>query len=197
MSPEPAEPTQRLFFALWPPEEARQALARASAKAVRSSGGRAVPAQNLHVTLAFLGSVARRRLPEVKSIGGRLAAACAEKAAIAGHPPIALRFETVAHWPRQQLLCALAGEEAPLATRLAAALKDAAALAGFPPDLKPFSAHVTVARKVTHAPRRSALRSVIWQFDAFALLDSRTEPEGPIYSVLESYPLVKREKPYE
>ena len=191
MSPDPSEPTQRLFFALWPEEEPRQALARAIAKAARSTGGRAVATANLHVTLAFLGSVPQRRVSEVKRLAERAAADCVLEA------PLSLRFETLAYWPRQQLLCALASEEAPTATALAEALKDAAAAAGFTPDLKPFRAHVTVARKVTHTPRRSVLRAIVWHFDAFALVDSRTDPEGPIYSVVESYPLVKTAKPHE
>jgi RNA 2',3'-cyclic 3'-phosphodiesterase len=82
----------------------------------------------------------------------------------------------------------------PAATALSAALKDAAAAAGFTPDLKPFRAHVTVARKVMRAPRECALRALVWRFDDFALIDSRTEPAGPVYSVVDSYPLVKREK---
>jgi RNA 2',3'-cyclic 3'-phosphodiesterase len=191
LSPEPFEPTQRLFFALWPDESARQALARASAKATRSCGGRAVPAGNLHVTLAFLGSVPRRRVTELKDIAERAAASCAYGAALS------LRFDALAYWPRQQILCVVAAEESPRATALAAALKDTAAAAGFTPDLKPFRAHVTVARKVARAPCDGALRALVWHFDGFALVDSRTEPEGPIYSVIDSYPLVTSEKAHE
>jgi RNA 2',3'-cyclic 3'-phosphodiesterase len=182
-----SEPTQRLFFALWPGEDAREGLGHATAKAVRHSGGRAVPLGNLHVTLAFLGSVLQRRVPEVKQLATR---------ATAGWPqqrPLELRFEGLAHWPRQQILCATAAEENPVAAALAAALKDAAAAAGFTPDLKPFRTHVTLARKVAHAPRECALREILWRFDSFALIESRTDSQGPLYSVLESYPLVKAE----
>jgi RNA 2',3'-cyclic 3'-phosphodiesterase len=188
LSAEPSEPTQRLFFAFWPREGARQALARASARATRSSGGRAVPAENLHVTLAFLGSVPRRRMPELKAIAERAALNCAQQ------QPLELRFEALAHWPRQQILCAVVADETPVAAALSAALKDAAAAAGFSPDLKPFRAHVTVARKVMHAPRENALRALLWRFDDFALIDSRTEASGPVYSVIECYSLVRREK---
>ena len=80
-----------------------------------------------------------------------------------------------------------------MASALATALKDAAAAAGFTPDLKPFRTHVTLARKVTRAPPESRLREMLWRFDGFALIDSRTESEGPVYSVLESYPLVRAE----
>ena len=87
----------------------------------------------------------------------------------------------------------MAVDENPVASALAAALKDAAAAAGFAPDPKPFRTHVTLARKVTHAPRECTLREMLWRFDGFALIDSRTESRGPVYSVLESYPLVKAE----
>jgi RNA 2',3'-cyclic 3'-phosphodiesterase len=185
------EPAQRLFFALWPQEKQRQALVRATAKATRSCGGRPVLAANLHVTLAFLGSVPRRRVPELADIARRAAQAFAQDA-----PPV-LRFSALAHWPRQQILCVLGAEEQPLLHSLAGALKDAAAAAGFSPDLKPFHAHVTVARKVAHAPPRRVLRALLWRCASFALIDSRTESAGPVYSVIESYPLVKAEKAHE
>ena len=187
MTPLPSEPRQRLFFALWPEEAGREALAGAAAKAVRRSGGRAVPPANLHVTLAFLGSVPQRRVPEVRHLGRLAAGHCLQQ------KPLELRFDRLAHWPRQQILCAVAAEEDPRACALAAALKDAAATAGFTPDLKPFRAHVTLARQVAHPPPARTLRETRWRFRGFALLDSRTEPGGPVYSVLESYPLVEEE----
>jgi 2'-5' RNA ligase len=30
---------------------------------------------------------------------------------------------------------------------------------------------------------------VEWRFAEFALVESRTDPEGPVYAVLQSYPL--------
>jgi len=103
------------------------------------------------------------------------------------------------HWARPQILCALGTEEprdtdAASAPALAATLKNETAAAGFSPDLKPFRAHVTVARKVAHAPAALALQPVLWRFGTFALIESRTDPAGPIYSVIESYLLVKAEK---
>ncbi|MGD8964393.1 MAG: RNA 2',3'-cyclic phosphodiesterase, partial [Gammaproteobacteria bacterium] len=48
---------RRLFFALWPDPDVRRQLAAAS-KCVRDKAtGRPVPDENLHITLAFLGSV--------------------------------------------------------------------------------------------------------------------------------------------
>lgn len=185
------EPAQRLFFALWPDAEARAALTAAIARAVSRCGGRPVAEANLHVTLAFLGSVPVRRVPELQRMARDQAAAFAQEA------PLSLTFERLAHWGRQQILCALSAEAPPTAPALAAALKDAAAAGGFVPDLKPFQPHVTIARKVLHAPAVPIARPVVWRFEDFALIDSRTEPGGPVYSVIESYSLVKTEKARE
>jgi len=180
-----AAPTRRVFFALWPSADERHALARAAHQAAAASGGRPVPEASLHATLAFLGSVPEARLAELGAIARRVAG---EFAAAARPPP--WRFETLAHWARPRVLVALAREE-PRAQALAARLKDLAAATGFRPDLKLFHAHVTVARKVVHAsaavPR---VRPVEWRCDAFALIDSRSEAAGPVYSVVESYLLV-------
>lgn len=54
----PASSRNRLFVALDLPDDLRAALAAAGARIAADAGGRAVPPENLHVTLAFLGEVA-------------------------------------------------------------------------------------------------------------------------------------------
>jgi 2'-5' RNA ligase len=179
---------RRVFFAFWPDEAQRRAIEHAAAKAVRHSGGRPVPASNLHVTLAFVGSVAVARIPELQRIARELATAFSEQA------PATLSFARLAHWKEAQVLCALATEERPIARALAAALQDATSSAGFSPDRKPFQAHVTLARKVVRPGAALQLGAVVWRFEAFALIDSRTQPSGPVYSVLETYPLASADK---
>ena len=188
MTHDPAAPARRLFFALWPDETQRHALEHASAKAVRHSGGRPVPVSNLHVTLAFLGSVAAARIPDLQRMAREQAGRLAHDA------PATLNFARLMHWKEPQILCALAAEESPTARSLALALQEAAAALGLSPDRKPFQAHVTLARKVVRAGALLKLRPVVWRFDAFALIDSRTDPSGPVYSVIDSYPLVTMDK---
>jgi len=185
---DPAAPARRLFFALWPDEGQRRALEHASAKAVRHSGGRPILGSNLHVTLAFLGSVAIARIPELQRVAREQAARLAHDA------PPTLTFARLAHWKEAQILCALAAEQSPTARGLAVALQEAAAALGLSPDRKPFQAHVTLARKVVRPGAALTLHPVVWSFDAFALIDSRTEPSGPVYSVIDSYPLVRTDK---
>ena len=188
MTRDPAVPARRLFFALWPDETQRHTLEHASAKAVRHSGGRPVPVSNLHVTLAFLGSVAAARIPDLQRMAREQAGRLAHDA------PATLTFARLVHWKEPQILCALAAEESPTARGLALALQEAAAALGLSPDRKPFQAHVTLARKVVRPGVLLQLRPVVWRFEAFALIDSRTEPSGPVYSVIDSYPLVSTDK---
>jgi 2'-5' RNA ligase len=174
-----------VFFALWPDAALRTALARATHKAVSACGGRPVPAQNLHVTLAFLGSVPERRIQDLASVARRVAGAFPSSAA-----PLLLTFDHIEYWKKPQVLCALAEGESAQVRTLAEALTNEAAGAGFNPDPKPFRPHVTVARKVVHPTRALDMRSAVWSFTEFVLVESRTEAQGAVYGVLESYPLV-------
>lgn len=188
MTRDPAPSGRRLFFALWPDETQRRELENASAKAVRHCGGRPVPVPNLHVTLAFLGSVAAERIPALQRMAREQAARLAHEV------PATLTFARLAHWKEAQVLCALAVEQSPAARDLAVALQAASAALGLSPDRKPFQAHVTLARKVARPGALLRLRPVVWRFDAFALIDSRTDPSGPVYSVIDSYPLITADK---
>ena len=190
-----AAPTRRLFFALWPDAAQRAALAHAAGKTVRHSGGRPVPESSLHVTLVFLGSVPEPRLEDLRAIA-RGAAAAFPRSAL----PLAVSLEGFEHWAKPQILAVIGCEEeeqsAPASgvAQLAGILTRETAASGFCPDLKPFRVHVTVARKVARPPYSSEMRKVLWSFDAFALVESRTLSEGSVYSVVESYVLASVEK---
>jgi 2'-5' RNA ligase len=180
-------PGRRLFFALWPEATQRAALIEAIGATVRYAGGHPVCASNLHVTLAFLGSVPEPRLAELSEVG-RCAAATFPGSAL----PLGICLRGFEYWAKPQVLAVLSSTSH--AGQLARALTTATVAAGFSPDLKPFRAHVTVARKVVRAPRASEMPEVRWSFDSFALLESRTLPEGPVYSVVGAYLLGSADK---
>jgi len=186
---------RRLFFALWPDEAQRAALVEATGETVRGCGGRPVPESSLHVTLAFLGSVPGPRLADLGDLAQRTAATFPGDAL-----PLGIALQGFEYWAKPQVLAVLErGAPADLAptsgaSQLACALTTTAVAAGFSPDLKPFHAHVTVARKVARAPQLRDMPEVRWRFDSFALLESRTLPEGPVYSVVGSYLLGSAEK---
>lgn len=173
----------------------REAMARATREAARASGGRPVRTENLHLTLAFLGSVPESRLPELAGIGREAAS-----------PPrpssLDLAFDHLEHWRAAQLLCALPVKPPAALSALAGRLRDGLTKEGFAPDLKPFRPHVTVARKVLRPGPLAAMAPVAWRFIELALIESRTLPalspvsatgnasgNGVLYSVVECYPL--------
>lgn len=179
--------TRRLFFALWPTAAMQGELAAAVRVAMDSvRGGREVPRENLHLTLAFLGSV-----PDPAIVTVRESALGACRSCDSGPPFLELTLDAIDYWPRSQVLCATARQASAGAAGLAEALKQCLSAAGFSPDLKPFRAHVTLARQVTDRPSGREMSPVRWTFGEFALLESRTGPSGSLYSVLDSWPLCR------
>lgn len=196
----PPEPTRRLFFALWPDEAMREAMARATHEAARASAGTPVPAGNLHVTLAFLGSVPERRLPRLAAIARRAGEPIrAEGPASAdGKSGLELVFERLEYWRTAHLLCALPLRRPGPVAALARRLQERLAEDGFAPDrntaqsagfnmARPFRPHVTLARKALRPPRSMEMQAVTWRFVELALVESKTHPQGAAYRVLESF----------
>jgi 2'-5' RNA ligase len=178
----------RLFFALWPEPAMQAALAAAAAPILRQVSGasrqvRAVPTENFHLTLAFLGGVPQDRVDAARLVATPCAAKLRERAA-----PIEFVFDSVEHWRKPQIICATAQGASIQGVRLAQALTGALTAGGFSPDLtKPFRPHVTLARKAMHPSRDTSLAPVTWTFSEFALVQSRTAPGGSIYTVLSSF----------
>ncbi|HEX5458452.1 MAG TPA: RNA 2',3'-cyclic phosphodiesterase [Steroidobacteraceae bacterium] len=195
------QPAHRLFFALWPDEGMREAMTEAIRAAAHASGGRPVPPSNLHVTMAFLGSVPEGRLGQLAAI-----ARCAEGPRSGGGASLAseesgveLIFSRLEYWRAAHLLCAVPDQAPARVTALARGLQERLSESGFAPDLKgpgsvglnitrPFRPHVTVARKVYRSPRIE-MQPVTWSFTDLVLVDSKTLPEGSVYTVLERFPL--------
>ncbi len=192
------EPARRLFIAMWPTAEQQARMAEATRQIVRASNARAVPVSNLHATVAFLGSVPERKLGELTAIACRVAGSSSVI------PPLRLSFERLEHWRKAQVLCAVPvppnsdaaavcrDRDVRRASELAAAMKSGLLAGGFAPDLKPFRAHVTVARAARGAPREardSTMQTVLWTFNELALVESHPEPQGARYRVLESFAL--------
>ena len=166
----------------------RRAMAEATRKAARASGGRPVPAANLHVTLAFLGSVPEQQLPQLGAIARRAVSLSGTDLPLADEPRIELTFDHLEYWQAAHLLCAMPAEPPARVAALARGLQALLTEGGFAPDLKPFRPHVTVVRKVSR-PGRAKMHRVLWRFTELALIESRTLPRGALYSVVESYSL--------
>ena len=70
----PDEPAARVFFALVPPSSLRTVLGALATGVAQRAHGRAVPAANLHLTVAFVGAWPLSRLAQWIEAGARCAA---------------------------------------------------------------------------------------------------------------------------
>jgi 2'-5' RNA ligase len=168
---------ERLFFALWP-DEAQQRTLYKLGRVIAPPGGKPMAAQNLHITLAFLGTIDADKRN------------CMEKAADAIQlPSFELALDSAGYWPRPQVVwlgCSAVPE--PLQA-LAARLNDAMAACGLTPEKRPYSPHLTVLRKARQGPRQLDMDTVHWSVGDFVLVQSLTLPEGAQYQVVRRWPL--------
>ena len=177
-------------------------LADAAQSALQAGGGRLVPAFNFHVTLVFVGSVAEVRMQDLVTIAGEVSAAARGSREFSSGP-LQVAFDGVEYWRKPKIICATAGMPSAAASALSEALKTGLLAAGFTPDLKSlwsvgrrekqeFRPHITLARKVAHPIHSIGIQPVLWSFTDFALVDSRTEPSGSVYTVLQTFSLGMR-----
>ncbi len=171
------EPKRRLFFALWPDDAVRAALDSAG-KALTGKRVRRVPATNLHLTLAFAGSVTAT------------VAACLERSATAIRlAPFELSIDHAGYWPRPRILWLGPTHIPPGLWALAGALRNTLAGCGVEPEARGFLAHITLARKYSAPAPDPEIPGVTWPVSHFCLVESVSAESGSIYRPLRCWPL--------
>lgn len=165
----------RLFFALWPDDGVRARLARWSRELRAVCGGRPTRPGNLHVTLAFLGSVDDKRIVEVERAAGEVAARAST-----------LVLDQPGYWEHNRIVWAGASAVPPVLEEWVLELRNALARSRIGFDSKPFAAHVTLLRKAREPRTMPGLEPIRWEVDGFALLRSQLQPGGG-YEILNSW----------
>lgn len=175
----------RLFFALWPTGAHRRALAVATGPVVAQVEGQPVPAANLHVTLAFLGSVPGRTFDYLVEVGGQ-----------GDYPAIELDFDRLEYWPKPRVLVAMPSQVPPAGTAMVERLWQRIEPLGFARETRPWRPHLTLARKIRRPPPVGlALEAgrlpptgdaARW---GLALVESATHPHGARYRPLTEWVL--------
>ncbi len=181
---ETAAGRQRLFLALWPDAALREAIVAVTRDYLPIHAGRRVAPAKLHLTLAFLGSVD----------AGQQACVEAAAAAVADSKPASfvLQLDRIGFWRRPQVLWLGASQTPPALSELVARLNAALPACGYQPESRPYAAHMTLMRKLRRGPPASRLSvPVDWPVHDFALVASRTLPEGASYTVLTRWPLAE------
>lgn len=168
----------RLFFALWLPPAVAQKLHRQAGGIVGKSGGRLAREESLHLTLAFLGDVPERRLPELHRLAASLSL-----------PRVPVRLDRLGFWRHNHIVWAGCGEAAPDLSALAAALQKALVAAGFLDGERAVTPHVTLLRKAAHPGELPALPAQEWSAGELVLARSWRTDRGSTYEPIARWPL--------
>jgi RNA 2',3'-cyclic 3'-phosphodiesterase len=172
--------TQRLYFALWPAPELQERLFQLGGALLGGRRGRRVAAENLHLTLAFLGSVAPERRACYESAADQLCAA-----------PFTLAITHSGCFRRNGILWAGSAVAPPTLLELVGDLNRGLAACGFDPERRIFRAHLTLARNVRRCPDDATFDPIEWKVDSLALVASHAQSNGARYEVLRRWSLVR------
>jgi len=175
----------RLFIALWPDKPVREAMHRwpspASDHGPGDDSARLTPIGQLHLTLHFIGNVPMHRLPELRGgLGVTLR-------------PFELHFHRLERW-RGGLIVAPVDEAPRELLALQARLGDALRTLQLPVDDRPFTPHVTVARRHRGTGSQWPVPPLRWAVQHYALVESRHAAGGG-YRLLKSWPALATDLP--
>lgn len=179
MNKQARETSARVFFALWPDDAERAALAAWQPVLHELCGGRSMRADILHATLVFLGDVVLHRLEALQ-----LAAQEVEGA------PFDLAFEAAHYWGHNHIVFAAPRTVPQQLAQLVQALERGLKKHRFYFDQRPYKPHITLLR---HAQWSDVplpeMQRVVWRVRDFALAQSAPDEEGANYRVLARIPL--------
>lgn len=175
---------RRLFFALEFPADIRLQIARSAQELIELAGrGRWTPADNLHLTLQFLGDCPDERLPDLSSIISTAAGA---------FPPFVIQISGAGTFGRDSDILWLGVQPQPVLTRLALQLDVLLRSSGFPGEKRPFSPHITIGRQVRIGAEQLAgwsMSPLACPIDKLSLMESTTFQNRLVYRPVLCEPL--------
>jgi 2'-5' RNA ligase len=170
----------RLFFALWPEDEVRAQIASVLNQInLDRDQCRLVKNSNLHLTLHFIGNTS---IADMKCLDLHARGFNAE--------PFEFRLDCSGYFKKPKVFW-IGCQTVPQALYdLHENLAEQISQCAYKPETRPYSPHMTVARKFNELPGSIPFEPVLWQVDRFVLVGSISVSEGVKYEVVKSYPLV-------
>ena len=168
---------ERLFFALWPDSRVRRGLLGIR-DGLPGFRGRPTHPEDMHITLVFLGGVDEQRRACVEAVADKTTA-----------PAFDLVIDQIGFWRRPRILWCGPTETADALKSLVRNLGNGLKDCGFEPERRPYSAHITLARKARPVRFQELERPLSWPVGEFVLVASRTGGEPPRYRVLKRWTL--------
>jgi 2'-5' RNA ligase len=169
---------KRLFFALWPNDAERKKL-DAFNQSLEVTG-RKLRADNLHVTLVFLGNVS-----------DDICSTLLTKARSIEASPVQLVFNELNYWKRPRVICLTCQQQTLPVYTLVNQISRLVSDLGISIEQRPYRAHVTLVRKAVTRPDVHFAPFHL-HFERFALVESQSTENGVHYEVLKDWPLAAK-----
>jgi RNA 2',3'-cyclic 3'-phosphodiesterase len=157
---------------LWPDAAVREKLYALAQSLHKVCGGRIMRRDNLHLTLVFLGDVARAEIPQLEALAQRRRSAGFD-----------LKFGVTGWWRHNRIIWAAPAATPESLRELVAALERALKFEGFKFDLRSYVPHITLVRDAC-APTALPPLAFDWQVGEFALVECARGARGHEYRVL-------------
>jgi 2'-5' RNA ligase len=167
---------KKLFFALWPDATIRHQCSHV----IEKIPGYCAPValKNIHATLLFLGGINQDQETAITAAAATLPI-----------PSLRLCFDRLSFWKKPGILCLTSRDFDQEVVTLSEQLATIAKRYTVAVDDRPFKPHVTLARKAKQA-EAIEFEPIIWQTQAFCLVESYPLAEGVEYRVLKRWPEV-------
>ena len=171
--------TARVFFALWPDEALRAALAAWQPALKQLCGGREMRPDTLHLTLVFIGEVAAERLESLQLAAQEISAQRFE-----------LCIDEARYWRHNHILYNAPRTIPEQLLHLVRELENSLLRHHFKFDQREYKPHVTLMRKaIWHDAPLPVMPPLHWSVREFVLLQSVPRRGVAAYRVLASFPL--------
>lgn len=170
------EDTIRVFFAIWPDAAVRKQLLEMASGLQRNSGctGRRMKAENIHLTLVFVGNVDHDGLEALCH--------AAEGIARTGRPSFELIIQETGYWKRNRIAYAALHEIPPALKELVGQLGKAIEAIGYSMEARAYKPHITLMRDAVCPALHRQIEPVVWEVREWLLVRSEQTREGVVYS---------------
>jgi len=172
-----SERSTRLFFALWPDDKLREQLDDVTRPLRELCDGRAVPPDNYHITLEFLGNVSDELIDAVVEAAGTV-----------NFAPFAFSLDRWGCFSGPQVAWYGPSSYPPALGNLVRDLRQALEPCVTLSPERLYTPHVTAIRKQVQLPELPAPRKLVWNAHEFVLVESIFGPGQAIYKVRNVFP---------
>lgn len=167
--------TVRVFFAIWPDAKAQKQLG-GLAKRLRLEalcGGRKTKAENIHLTLVFVGEVDTSKLEALCRVASEVSGSRARA--------FDLVVEQIRYWKHNNIVYAATDRIPQELMDLVTALRDTLSAAGFSLEQRAYKPHITLMRNASCPTLPELGEPIAWRVREWLLVKSEQTSDGSNY----------------